>query len=195
MGAFFKAELKDRFLEYALGNNEHFETQLLYDEFLRPNYSLEFAENLVQEIRDFDSRLIETIGDEDNPLLMVASTNCTQDFLEEGGFMHLHVQEEEKWDKLMGELSKSAGEHAIENYKSPAAISAKKREKRILIVLLTMLVFTFLFSLYTMLNQLFARPNFVSQEELDLKLEEVRFQYEQENLQLRYQLDSMRKQM
>ena len=53
MSEFFKAELKDKFLRYASEREDYFETRLLYDEYLRPNYSLAYVERLIKEIIDF----------------------------------------------------------------------------------------------------------------------------------------------
>jgi len=62
MSEFFKAELKDRFLEYALDRNDYFEVQTLYDEFLRPNYSLDYVQKLVKEIQEYDESLLDVMG-------------------------------------------------------------------------------------------------------------------------------------
>ena len=84
MSEFFKAELKDRFLEYALDRNDYFEVQTLYDEFLRPNYSLDYVQKLVKEIQEYDESLLDVMGGNGSDIFMLASTATTQDFLEEG---------------------------------------------------------------------------------------------------------------
>ena len=62
MSEFFKAELKDRFLEYALERSDYFEIQTLFDEFLRPNYSLQYVEKLVREIQGYDANLLDIMS-------------------------------------------------------------------------------------------------------------------------------------
>ena len=57
MSEFFKAELKDKILQYALDRDDYFEVQFLYDEFLRPNYSLEYVQKLIREIIDHNHEL------------------------------------------------------------------------------------------------------------------------------------------
>ena len=84
MSEFFKAELKDRFLEYALERSDYFQIYTLYDEFLRPNYSLEYVQKLVREILAYDSTLLDVMGGNGLDIFMLASTSSTEDFLEEG---------------------------------------------------------------------------------------------------------------
>ena len=105
MSEFFKAELKDRFLEYALERRDYFEIQTLYDEFLRPNYDLQFVKRLVREIQQYDSGLLDIMSGNGQEMFMLASTSVTQDFLHEGGFMEMYVKEEEKWDTFLDQLS------------------------------------------------------------------------------------------
>ena len=101
MGEFFKAELKDRFLEYALERRDYFEVRVLYDEFLRPNYSMDFVYKLIKEIQEYDSELLDIMAGNGVAMFMLASTSKTQNFLNEGGFMDMHVVEEEKWDTFL----------------------------------------------------------------------------------------------
>ena len=105
MSEFFKAELKDKFLEYASERDDYFETQLLYDEFLRPAYSLEYVEKLIKEIIDFDPDLLDIMSGNGVKIFMLSSTAYTEEFVEEGGFTDMYVKEEERWDILMDQLS------------------------------------------------------------------------------------------
>ena len=86
MGEFFKAELKDRFLKYALQRRDYFEIKTLYDEFLSPNYNLDFVGKLIREIQEYDSSLLDIMGGNGVEIFMMASTSKTQQFLDTGGF-------------------------------------------------------------------------------------------------------------
>ena len=136
MSEFFKAELKDRFLEYALERSDYFQIYTLYDEFLRPNYSLEYVQQLVREILAYDSTLLDVMGGNGLDMFMLASTSSTEDFLEEGGFMNLYVKEEEKWDTFLGQLSGMPKLTKEEKKQIKKATPDLKREKLMLMGLI-----------------------------------------------------------
>lgn len=188
MGEFFKAELKDRFLEYATERSDYFEVQVLYDEFLRPNYDLGFVEKLVKEIRDYDNDLLDVMGGNGSEIFMLASTRGTQDFLDEGGFMDMHVKEEEKWDTLLNQMSNhrklSKDEKKLLKKNSPA----HQRERNLLIALISAVVISFLFTLYSILNGALLEPEYVPIDEFERKLEQMQERYDLENRQLSDQL-------
>lgn len=190
MGEFFKAELKDRFLEYALERRDYFETQTLYDEFLRPNYSLEFAERLIKEIRDYDSNLLDIMSGNGVEIFMMASTPKTQNFLDEGGFMDMYVKEEEKWDGFFKQLSNnhklSNDEKKLLKENSPGL----RQERRLLIGLIIAIAVSFLFTLYSLLKEALFEPEYVPADEFDRKIERIRSEYMQENQRLTKELEA-----
>nr|WP_299384615.1 hypothetical protein [Allomuricauda sp.] len=192
MGEFFKAELKDRFLEYALERRDYFEVQVLYDEFLRPNYSLGFVTKLLKEIRDHDPNLLDIMAGNGVEIFMLASTPSTQDFLHEGGFMDMHVKEEEKWDTFLDQLSNnrklSKDEKKLLKKNSPAL----KKERTILYFLIGAIVISFLFTLYSLLKGVFFEPEYVPADEFERKIELIRSQYLEENQQLERELRKAR---
>ncbi|MCL6265155.1 hypothetical protein [Flagellimonas myxillae] len=189
MGEFFKAELKDRFLEYALERRDYFEVRVLYDEFLRPNYSLAFVEKLIREIEEYDSGLLDVMAGNGVEWFMLASTPKTQDFLHEGGFMEMHVMEEEKWDTFLDQLSGhrklTKDEKQLLKENSPEL----KREKKLLISLISAVVISFLFTLYSLIKGAFLEPEYVPADEFERKMEALRSQYSEENQRLEAALE------
>ncbi|RDY60857.1 hypothetical protein [Flagellimonas nanhaiensis] len=190
MSEFFKAELKDRFLEYSLDRKDYFEIQTLYDEFLRPNYSLQFVEKLIKEIQDYDPGLLDSMSGNGMKIFMLASTSSTQDFLDDGGFMDMYVKEEEKWDTFLGQLSSnrkmSKDEKQLLKKKSPVL----KREKTLLIVLISAIAFSFIFALFSILKGAL-EPEYVPLDEFERKMEQFRQQNENENQLLQRKLEKL----
>ena len=191
MSEFFKAELKDRFLEYSLDRRDYFEVQTLYDEFLRPNYNLQFVEKLIKEIQDYDPDLLDIMSGNGMKIFMLASTSSTQDFLDEGGFMDMYVKEEEKWDTFLGQLSNnrkmSKDEKQLLKKKTPGL----KREKILLMALISAVVFSFLFAFFSILQATFLEPEYVPLDEFERKTEQLRQQYENENQLLKRKIDNL----
>src|SRR5690606_38191989 len=147
MSNFFKAELKDRFLEYALECGEYFEVRILYDEFLRPNYDLRYVEGLIREILEFDPGLLDIKGGDGRDIFMLAPTEGTEDFVEGGGFMDLYVKEEEKWDVFLGQISNSRiPSNRVERGVGSASM---KREKSMLFALISAVALSFLFTVFS----------------------------------------------
>ncbi len=184
MGEFFKAELKDRFLEYALGRRDYFEIQVLYDEFLSPGYNLEFVEKLVKEIQDYDSNLLDIMSGNGAEIFMLASTPNTHLFINDGGFKNMHIKEEEKWDVFLDQVSNnrklSKDERKLLKKNSPVL----KREKKILILLISAIVISFLFTLFSILKGMLLEPEYVPVDEFERKMEQFQEQYIQENERL-----------
>ncbi len=184
MGEFFKAELKDRFLEYALGRRDYFEIQVLYDEFLSPGYNLEFVEKLVKEIQDYDSNLLDIMSGNGAEIFMLASTPNTHLFINDGGFKDMHIKEEEKWDVFLNQVSNnrklSKDERKLLKKNSPVL----KREKKILILLISAIVISFLFTLFSILKGTLLEPEYVPVDEFERKMEQFQEQYIQENERL-----------
>lgn len=189
MGEFFKAELKDRFLEYALERSDYFEIQTLYDEFLRPNYSLQFVEKLIREIQDYDPDLLDIMSGNGVEIFMLASTSSTQDFLDEGGFMDMYVKEEEKWDAFLDELGSnrklSKDEKQLLKKNSPNL----KKERTLLITLIAAIAISFLFTLFSILKETFLEPDYVPMDDFERKMEQLRLQYLEENQRLQKELN------
>nr|WP_298791095.1 hypothetical protein [uncultured Allomuricauda sp.] len=187
MGEFFKAELKDRFLKYALQRRDYFEIKTLYDEFLSPNYNLDFVGKLIREIQEYDSSLLDIMGGNGVEIFMMASTSKTQQFLDSGGFKDMHVKEEEKWDALLNQLA--SNKQAQEDTQLLKSTSPKnKREKTLLIILILAIGISFVFTLFSLIYDTLLKPEYVPADEFERKLEQVRSQYIQENERLTQEL-------
>lgn len=188
MGEFFKAELKDRFLEYALERSDYFEIQTLYDEFLRPNYNLQFVERLVREIQEYDANLLDIMSGNGLEIFMLASTPSTQDFLDEGGFMDMYVREEEKWDVFLDQLSSnrklSKDEKQLLKKNSPGL----KKEKALLFGLISAVAISFLFTLFSILKESLFEPQYVPADDFEREMERIRLEYLEENQRLQLEL-------
>ncbi|UJH66727.1 hypothetical protein [Allomuricauda sp. SCSIO 65647] len=174
MSEFFKAELKDRFLEYAADRDDYFEVQLLYDEFLRPNYSLEYVHGLVTEIIDYDADLLDVMSGNGAKIFMLASTPSTADFMEEGGFTDLYIREEEKWDTFFEHLSNN---RRLTNKEKAVMTDSKKasykKERRLLFLLIFAVAFSFLFALSSILKNSFFEDDYITKEEFEKRLKDL----------------------
>src|SRR5690606_4207703 len=166
---------------------ESFQVGILYDEFLRPNYDMEFIYGLLREILEFDSGLLEIEPGHGEEIFTMAPTAKTEEFLEGGGFMGLYVQEEEKWDLFLGQLStaKVPGNPVGKEFR-PIAL---KREKSMLMVLISAIALSFLFTLVSIFKQTFLEPEYVPADEFERKLELLQQQYLHENERLQFKLE------
>ncbi len=189
MGEFFRAELKDRFLEYALKRRDYFEIHVLYNEFLRPNYDIGYVVKLIKEIGDYDSKLLDIMGGNGSEIFMLASTSTTQKFLDEGGFKDMHLKEEEKWDTFVDQLSHNRNLSKDEKQLLKKGSPAHKKEKTLLTVLITAIVISFLFTLYSLINRAFLEPEYVPADEFERKMDQIRSQYTKENQRLEKELE------
>jgi len=188
MSEFFKAELKDKFLQYAWDREDYFEVQLLYDEFLRPHYNLEYVQRLIEEIINYNSNLLDIMSGNGASIFMLSATAQTLEFLEEGGFKQLFVQEEEKWDVFLDQLSNtrkltprqraSLGQTKKEVY---------KREKRLLFGLITAVTISFIFTVFSLIKLVFTQTEGERLREIEGKLKSL----EAENKELRDEMDSI----
>lgn len=190
MSNFFKAELKDRFLEYALECGEFFEVRILYDEFLRPNYDLRYVEGLIREILEYDPGLLDIKGGQGRDIFMLAPTVGTEDFMETGGFVDLYVKEEEKWDLFLGQISNSR--ISSKQFEKGFRSTSMKREKSMLFALISAVALSFLFTVFSIFNQTFLEPKYVPVDEFERKLEILQQQYMQENERLQFKLEQSR---
>ena len=183
MTEFFKAELKDKFLEYAMTRDDYFETQALYAEFLRPHYDRRYVEKLVQEILDYDPDLLDTISGNGVKIFMLSSTAFTKAFLEETGFKRLYIQEEEKWDSFLQHLGTRKRAKKKQPEQKDVQRSSGQKEKRWILVFIVALVFSFVTSLTLGLLALFS-PATISKQDFEDRMtsEEVRHQQEIESL-------------
>ncbi len=188
MSEFFKAELKDRFLEYALERSDYFQIQTLYDEFLRPNYSLEYVQKLVKEIQNQDQELLDVMSGNGMDIFMLASTPSTQDFLDEGGFMNLYVKEEEKWDAFLDQLSNTPKLSKEEKKLLKKRASNSKREKILLIGLISAISVSFLFTIVSIFKETLLEPDYVPADEFERKMNQLQEQYILENKKLQLEL-------
>lgn len=196
MGEFFKAELKDRFLEYALERRDYFEIQSLYDEYLRPNYSLKFVEKLIKEIIDYDSHLLDIMSGNGVEVFMLASTPSTQDFLNEGGFMNMFVKEEEKWDTFLEQLSSTRKLSAEEKSNlGKVGKTSFGREKTLLIALIFAVSISFLFTLFSILKGVFFDSDSISQRDFEEKLYQIQVQNKQKEELLRDEIKALKSQI
>lgn len=185
MSEFFKAELKDKFLQYAMDRDDYFETRLLYDEFLRPNYSLEYVEKLVKEVIDQDPNLLDIMSGNGVKIFMLSSTPYTEDFLEEGGFKDLFVQEEEKWDMFLDQLANTRKLSPRE--KANLGQTEKvtyTRERILLFSLITAVAISFLFTVFSLFKPLFVLDNTDRIDQIEARLDIL----DRENSVLREQL-------
>ncbi|GMN10772.1 hypothetical protein MTsPCn9_30630 [Croceitalea sp. MTPC9] len=181
MSEFFKAELKDKFLQYASDRDDYFEVQLLYDEFLRPNYSLQFVEKLVREIIDYNPNLLDIMSGNGSKIFMLSATAFTEEFIEEGGFKDMYIEEEEKWDTFLSQLSNSrklSTEEKVSLGKTEK--TSYKRERNLLFFLISAVSLSFLFTLFSIVNDLFFESGSITKSELDAKLTELKEQNRKE---------------
>lgn len=192
MSEFFKAELKDRFLEYALERSDYFQIQTLYDEFLRPNYSLQFVEKLIKEIQEYDPDLLDVMSGNGMEIFMIASTDRTEDFLEEGGFMDMYVKEEEKWDVFLDQLTDHKKLTKDEKKLLKKNSATHKKEKNLLIILITAIGISFLFTLVSIVKEALLEPEYVPADEFNRKMDQLEEQYQQENQRLQMELEATR---
>jgi hypothetical protein len=174
MSEFFKSELKDKFLQYALDRDDYFEAQLLYDEFLRPNYSLEYVERLLTEIIEEEPELLDIMSANGVKIFMLSATAFTEDFLEEGGFTSIYVKEEEKWDTFLEQLSNNKELSKRERAKLGASKSmSKKRERRLLKLLIAAVAISFLFTFFSVTERLFFKEDYMTRGDLDKAIKEI----------------------
>ncbi|MCR9264551.1 MAG: hypothetical protein NXH86_10360 [Flavobacteriaceae bacterium] len=193
MGEFFKAELKDRFLEYALDRKDYFEIQTLYDEFLRPNYSLHFVERLIKDIQEYDPNLLDIMSGNGVEIFLLASTPSTQDFLNDGGFMDMYVKEEEKWDVFLEQLPavKKNGKEKKQLFKKKSPVL--KKEKTLLFGLIAAVAISFLFTLFSILKESLFEPQYVPADDFEREMERIRLEYLEENQRLQLELKEARR--
>ena len=192
MSEFFKAELKDKFLQYASERDDYFETGLLYDEFLRPNYSLEYVEKRIQEIIEYDPNLLDIMSGNGFKIFMLSSTAYTAEFLEEGGFTNRYIQEEEKWDTFLDQLANTRKLFAQE--RSGLDNTKKKvyrRERILLFSLMGAVATSFLFTIFSLLAPLFTDNTYLSVQEFETRMQAL----ESENGYLREQLEVIQNQL
>ncbi len=174
MSEFFKAELKDKFLEYASDRDDYFEVQLLYDEYLRPNYNLAFVEKLVKEIIDYDHDLLDIMSGNGSKIFMLSSTAFTPNFLEEGGFTQRYIQEEEKWDQFLEQMSNSRKLSTKEKASlSKTEKKEYKRERTLLFGLIAAVGLSFLFTLFSLANSFFDNEEYITKEEFKKEIERL----------------------
>ncbi|MBT8186627.1 MAG: hypothetical protein HKP24_02350 [Croceitalea sp.] len=196
MGEFFKAELKDRFLKYALDKGDYFETQVLYNEFLRPNYSLDFVEKLVKEIIDYDPELLDIISGNGIKIFMLSATDFTTDFLAEGGFTNLYVQEEEKWDVFLEHLSNTRKLSAQEKAElGETEKSNYSRERTLLFGLILAVAISFLFTLYSLIKNIVDSDRYMTRDEFEIEIEKLRTEYQTESNKIMNELNTLKDKM
>ena len=193
MSEFFKAELKDRFLEYALERSDYFEIQTLFDEFLRPNYSLQYVEKLVREIQGYDANLLDIMSGNGMEIFLLASTPSTQDFLDEGGFMRMYVSEEEKWDVFLDQVSSTPRRSKDEKRSINKSTPMLRRERTLLVLLFSAIGVSFVLTLYSFFREMLFEPEYVPADEFDRKVEQLEEQYLLENQRLRSELEETRR--
>lgn len=192
MSEFFKAELKDKFLQYASERDDYFETGLLYDEFLRPNYSLAYVEKRIQEIIEFDPNLLDIMSGNGMKIFMLSSTAYTPEFLEEGGFTNRYIQEEEKWDTFLEQLANTRKLSAQE--KSGLDKTKKKayrRERILLFSLIGAVATSFLFTIFSLLTPLFTDKTYLGVREFETRMQTL----EAENGYLRERLEAIQNEL
>ena len=171
MSEFFKAELKDKFLEYTSERDDYFEMQLLYDEFLRPNYSLEFTEKLVREIIDYNPELLDIMSGNGSKIFMLSATAFTEEFIEEGGFKDIYIEEEEKWDTFSSQLTDTLKLSAEEKAGlGNTEKTARKKERNLLFFLIAAVSVSFLFTLFSIAKDLFFESESITKSDLEARI-------------------------
>lgn|GEM_PF-1017936 len=181
MSEFFKAELKDKFLSYASDRDDYFEAQLLYDEYLRPNYTLAFVEKLVKEIIDYDPNLLDILSGNGVKIFMLSSTAYSLDFLEEGGFTQRYIQEEEKWDQFLEQLSNSRKLSTEEKaHLGKTEKKQYKRERTLLFGLLGAVALSLLFTLFSLIKSVFNTNEYMTKEEFQKEIQRLEAKLETE---------------
>ncbi len=192
MSEFFKAELKDKFLQYASERDDYFETGLLYDEFLRPNYSLDYVEKRIQEIIEYDPNLLDIMSGNGFKIFMLSSTAYTSEFLEEGGFTNRYIQEEEKWDTFLEQLANTRKLSVQERSGLDSTKRRVYRRERILLFSLIGAVATsFLFTIFSLLAPLFTDNTYLTVREFETRMQAL----ESENGYLREQLEAIQNEL
>ena len=194
MTEFFKAELKDKFLEYAITRDDYFETQALYDEFLRPHYDRRYVEKLVQEILDYDPDLLDTISGNGVKIFMLSSTAFTKAFLEETGFKRLYIQEEEKWDSFLQHLGTRKRARKKQAQEGPVQEPSAQKEKRWILGFVFALGFSFLASLVLSFLALFT-PASLSKSDFEERMSREQIRHQQEIESLRREIRALRQVM
>ena len=174
MSEFFKAELKDKFLSYASDRDDYFEAQLLYDEYLRPNYSLAFVEKLIREIMDHDPNLLDIMSGNGVKIFMLSSTGYTMDFLEDGGFTQRFIQEEEKWDQFLEQLANSRKLSNEEKaHLGTTEQKEYKRERTLLFGLLGAVALSFVFTLFSLVKSVFDTKEYLTKDEFEKEIQRL----------------------
>ena len=196
MSEFFKAELKDKFLEYASERDDYFEIQLLYDEFLRPNYSLEFTEKVIREIIDYNPELIDIMSGNGAVMFMISATKATEEFLEENGFKNIYIAEEEKWDVLLDQIANTR-KLSVKEKQNLGRIekTVYKRERKLLYFLITAVSVSFLFTLFSIVKDIFIDSKSVSKKELEIQLEEIQKINIEQQQKLEVEIQLLREQL
>jgi hypothetical protein len=196
MSQFFKAELKDKFLQYTSERDDYFEMQLLYDEFLRPNYSLEFTEKLVREIIDYDPELLDIMSGNGSQIFMLSATAITEEFVEEGGFKDIYIAEEEKWDVFLEQLSNTR--RLTTEEKANLGRTEKntyKRERSLLYFLIAAVMISFLFTLFSLFKNVFTPTAHISKNELEERLQEIQLKNNEEQERLKEEIELLKAQI
>ena len=143
----------------------------------------------MREILEYDPDLLDVMNGNGMEMFLLASTNTTQDFLDEGGFMDIYVKEEEKWDVFLDQLSSTKKLSKDEKKLIKRGNPGLKREKTLLIVLISAIAISFLFTLGSIFKETLWEPDYVPVDEFERKIQQLQEQYIQENRRLQTQLE------
>ncbi len=193
MSEFFRAELKDKFLRYALFREDFFEVDYLYNEFLHPNYNLAFAQQLILDIQAYDPDLIDTMSGNGAKVFMLSATGATEAFLEQGGFTQLFIQEEEKWDNFIDHLGVVRNTDKKKALGVTASKPKYKKERLLLYGLFSAVAISFIFTLYSITLKVIQKDSYISTADFaksvnELKIENKRLEERVLQLQAALQL-------
>jgi len=89
-------------------------------------------------------------------IFMLSATANTEEFVEEGGFKDIFVAEEEKWDIFIDQLTntrKLTTEEKVNLGKTEK--TSYKRERKLLFVLIGAIAVSFIYTLFSIFNDLF----------------------------------------
>ncbi len=132
-------------------------------------------------LSDYASTLFDVMGGNVAQIFTLPSTPITYPFIDQGGFKDMHVKEEEKWDVFLNQLSGNRKLSKDEKVLLKKNSTSHKKEKTLLVLLVSAIAISFLFTLFSILKNTFLEPEYVPLDEFERKLEQVRLQHRQEN--------------
>lgn len=100
----------------------------------------------------------------------------------------MYVKEEEKWDVFLDQLSSTRKLTKDEKKLIKKSNPVLKREKTLLILLISAITISFLFTLASIFKETLLEPDYVPADEFERKIQQLQEQYIQENQRLQSEL-------